>query len=226
MQAESGQSLRDILKRKEFERVTGRGVFFWGIGNSLGDKRQAFLSGEVTEIVFSKMLSRPKRIDTDPSGVAIWTQYQDMYGDVKSIPEYALLLSRAYNGNRVKRHHYALVCYSENALSLDDYGVVNIAKYKNYGSTNPRIGSSQVTAVIEPSPSSHATTSERIYEINMLCQAVAPFFVKLANPIIIDTPLVAKLQSAINNSRTSQDYLATLTKFRQEICRCPNQFRY
>ena len=34
MQAEAGQGLELILRRKERERVAGDGRFFWGVGNA------------------------------------------------------------------------------------------------------------------------------------------------------------------------------------------------
>jgi hypothetical protein len=36
MGAESGEGLAQIVRRKEGERVAGRGIFWWGIGTSLG----------------------------------------------------------------------------------------------------------------------------------------------------------------------------------------------
>ena len=34
MQAESGQNIEVIIARKELERRTGGGLFFWGVGNA------------------------------------------------------------------------------------------------------------------------------------------------------------------------------------------------
>ena len=36
MGVESGEDLAKIIRRKESERIAGRGIFWWGIGNSLG----------------------------------------------------------------------------------------------------------------------------------------------------------------------------------------------
>jgi hypothetical protein len=35
MQDEAGQTLHTIIRRKEAERASGNGEFWWGIGNSL-----------------------------------------------------------------------------------------------------------------------------------------------------------------------------------------------
>jgi hypothetical protein len=37
MQAESGETLNEIIQRKEAERSCGAGAFWWGVGTSLGD---------------------------------------------------------------------------------------------------------------------------------------------------------------------------------------------
>src|SRR4051812_32762844 len=78
MGAEAGQSLQTILARKDAERHLGNGVFFWGIGCSLGARMWRFVNS-VTQprVVFTPMRTRPKDIDVSPKRVCVWRAYLD-----------------------------------------------------------------------------------------------------------------------------------------------------
>jgi|SRR5580693_804078 hypothetical protein len=78
MQAEAGQPLAHILRRKDLERSAGDGVFFWGIGNSLGTRILDLLGASgCPVVVFSTMRSKPKSEDASPDSVLRWTGYLD-----------------------------------------------------------------------------------------------------------------------------------------------------
>ena len=104
MGAESGQRLDIILARKELERKAGNGLFIWGVGNSLGNKVWEFVKTvKNPKILFSKIKSNAKSIDYAPESVYSWTSYIDRNGDCYTIPEHALVLSRASTKNSFKK---------------------------------------------------------------------------------------------------------------------------
>ena len=115
MGSESGQSLEILLKRKDLERISNKGIFIWGIGNSLGNTVWKFVNDVKDPIVlFSKIKSNPKRVDVQPSKVFLWKSYIDRHNNIHEIPKYALVLSRANSDKVLKKNHYALICKLEN----------------------------------------------------------------------------------------------------------------
>jgi len=95
MQAEAGQRLDLIVRRKELERLAGNGRFFWGIGNSVR-KRVGDLVNRVSapRAIFSTMKSAPKSSDVRPDSTLLWTAHFDRDGSPRPLPEYVLLLRR------------------------------------------------------------------------------------------------------------------------------------
>src|SRR2546426_10436984 len=78
MQAEAGQPLELILRRKEAERAAGGGLFFWGIGTSVARKLLQMLErGLHLKVLFSVMKAKPKPEDSSPAGISLWTSYVD-----------------------------------------------------------------------------------------------------------------------------------------------------
>src|ERR1700730_14929623 len=73
MQAEAGQDISRIIARKELERRSGFGVFFWGVGNApnRSTKRLAAMDEDI-DVVFSLMKTQPKARDAAPTGVVAW----------------------------------------------------------------------------------------------------------------------------------------------------------
>ena len=181
MQAESGQQLEKIIERKEAERLAGRGVFFWGIGNPLGGKVTAL--GRRTsrpKILFSVMRSKPKRADAAPAQVLLWNFSVGPRGTIEPLPEHVVVVSRGAHEGKEKAAHYALVCHSPEPLELRPLGSFDPSGFRNLGSSNPRVGASQVTAVLERHV---AAAAEGLYEINMVAELVPPYFVRLAGAV-------------------------------------------
>lgn len=184
IQAEAGQSLDLILHRKEMERAAGEGLFFWGVGTSLARKFFELLKRvSQPKVLFSVMKSKPKSRDISPEGIYLWTSYVDLFGQQRRLPEHALVLSRSSTEAGPKTHHYALACYSEGRLGLKSSGKMQLGHFRNLGSANPRIGSSQVTAVIEHVSS--AGGEGPFYGIDLVTGLADPFFVQLAEPVLL-----------------------------------------
>ena len=150
MQAEAGQGLADIIRRKELERALGAGQFWWGIGNPLGENLTRLVARDpAPAVLFSVMRGRPKREDATPDAIVAWTAYLDASGRLAPLPAHVLVTSRATTAGGDKRRHYALVCRTDHPLALATLGALDATHYRNLGSEAPRVGASQVTAVVE-----------------------------------------------------------------------------
>ena len=67
---ESGEGIKRILARKDFERRANGGTFLWGVGNSVSKGMTGlFREAQAPEVIFSHMLSRPRAVDVSPPSV-------------------------------------------------------------------------------------------------------------------------------------------------------------
>lgn len=180
MGAEAGQDLEAIVARKEQERQLNDGVFFWGIGNPLGQApRYAALIQSKVPVIFSRMLSGAKVIDSEPTQVVRWTSYIDEVKSAHPLPTGAIVTSRLNTpSGLVKMRHYALVCFSDQPLTLRHAGTFYPSDYRNLGAGG-RIASSQVTAMLRRVSNMKVGPA---YEINLLACLAPPYFVQLADP--------------------------------------------
>src|ERR1700761_2672202 len=80
---EAGQSISDILLRKERERSANGGVFYWGIGNAVGPSILELLrKSDEPEVLFSPIKSTPRRDDVTPQRVVAWTAAAGLNGEL------------------------------------------------------------------------------------------------------------------------------------------------
>jgi hypothetical protein len=180
MGVESGEELAQIVKRKEEERKAGRGIFWWGIGSSLGPavREHARARGGGLPIIFSKMLGRAKAADSAPTAVWRWMGWEDEGGQTRDIPSHVKVISR---GDSSKGKHYALVCYSATPLALRDDSVrFDPTQCRTPSGKVP--GASQVTALLIGSSVGHARGS---YAIAFGATLVEPWAVKLIRPVVL-----------------------------------------
>jgi hypothetical protein len=181
MQAEAGQNLSDIFRRKEYERKAGIGVFFWGIGNPLDFSKLG--SSDRVDLVFSTMLSAPKLEDKNPESVLVWRKYLAASGRELDLPPHVLLMSRATTKLGPKKRHYALVCFSDRELTLSDEGEFDPSVYRNAGPNGGKVGFSQVTSLLEKT--SETRTPSR-YRVNFRAELRRPFLVRLCDPVLLE----------------------------------------
>lgn len=215
MQAEAGQSLELILARKELERAAGNGLFFWGVGTSLGRRLFALLKlVPRPKVVFSIMRAKPKPKDALPDAVALWASYTDALGRTRRLPSHALVLSRASTKSGPKRHHYALACHSEHSVRLQPAGSLQLGHFRNWGSDNPRIGSSQVTAIIEHRP---AVEEGPRYGLDVVAELADPYFVRLEEPVLVPSKERELLDSLVNRSKDPADWNEIVSGVRQRL---------
>jgi hypothetical protein len=192
MGAEAGQSLGDILKRKELERRVGGGVFCWGIGNSLGLAAKAALDScpDGVEVLFSPMKSAAKPVDVNPAAVSLWLRYVDSRGVYRDLPEHMIITSRRHAPSGVvKETHYALFCKSE--VPLSDQSVcceIDATRAVNYFSQGG-LGASQVTAMVRYKPS-HTAAALKPYSVLFRANLHDAGFVRLGCPVLLGGELL------------------------------------
>lgn len=206
---EGGQSIDEIVWRKELERGAGNGTFFWGIGNSLGNApvlaRQAIKSSRL-EVLFTLMKSRAKTVDQDPPSTVLWLTYIDDTGHHRRVPDHVLLTSRGVSPSGESKHrHYALVCTTRKPIRIEGQEVINAARTRNLGSANP-VGSSQVTAVVTYDKKMKSG-SENLYRVAFRADLTHQDFVRLSTPVALNHAFY-KLFFAVSRSTTSREWLA------------------
>ncbi|WP_434031531.1 hypothetical protein [[Pseudomonas] boreopolis] len=191
MGTEAGQDLEAILRRKEYERLSGDGLFAWGIGNSVGPavRLARELGFESLDVLFTRMKSAPKAVDASPKAVVLWTAYESENGDLLPLPGHVLVTSRGNTDERagLKRNHYALLCRSARSLlSTVKDQAVDSSSVRNLVSHNPT-GASQVTAVVRKTDS-HAPP--KAYPVQFRARLSGPGFVRLAHPALLTSRLM------------------------------------
>lgn len=184
---EAGQGLSGIISRKDTERQLGDGIFFWGIGTPLGERIWSFIkSTDNPQVFFSPMKAKPKTIDINPDKVFAWTAYVDRHGRKHVMPDHALVTSRGTAREKTKDYHYALVCHKHTQLEAELWPAVCSETLRNY-KTGKRLGYSQVTSIVESTGESDSCTLD--YSISFGADLVAPFYVKLVDPVEIPRKL-------------------------------------
>jgi hypothetical protein len=144
MQAEAGQPLERIIKRKEQERRLGGGVFLWGVGNAPALITNVLArAGVPVRIIFSVMKSKPKDADIAPRSTVVWRSYVDANGAERPLPAHALVTSRGDSTLSMKRVHYALMCRSDEELVLRRGERFDPSAFRNAGESGGPVGASQ-----------------------------------------------------------------------------------
>lgn len=116
--AKFGEDLSTTVLRKEWERRLGGGRFLWGIGQSLGSSVQvaAHRAGSLVAL-FTPVVSRAPVVN--PGRMLLWNAWVDAGGQVRQLPPYSFITSRAtLPSGRRREQHYALVCASAAPLGV------------------------------------------------------------------------------------------------------------
>lgn len=144
MQAAGGETLDQIVARKEAERAAGASLFWWGIGTSLGAaiENAAGSTGGSLPILFSKMISNPKKQDSAPASVCVWNGWRSHGGSEGTIPPNVLVTG----GSDPSKAYYSLVCRSDAPLGLHDHGPFDPKQCRTMLGKVP--GASQVTSLL------------------------------------------------------------------------------
>jgi hypothetical protein len=151
--------------------------------------------------------------DNDGGGVVRWTSAESLDGEYYEIPKASVVTSR-WTEN--KRHHFALVCYSDIPLQPGNGTQhVYVDSLRNLVS-GKRVGSSQVTSVVERFD---CDRTGRAYPVALRIKLVAPYFVRLCGtrPVTLPTSRNGRVRFLIN---FAPDSAATaLNPNSQEIAR-------
>lgn len=214
MQTEAGQELQAIVDRKELERSAGGGVFCWGVGNAPSRSIPGLArAGADVDVVFSIMKSRPKAVDVAPSHLRIWRSFFDHSGHEQTLPPGSLITSRADIGLRSRNVHYALMCRSDQRLSLGDFGPFDPTAYRNVSDTGGAVGASQVTALLRRVSGEDHKTS---YKVNLRAKLGQGYWVRLGDPLDLTTERRSLLDRVLANLRsvTPREWLRIVSDLR------------
>ncbi len=211
MQTEAGQPLAKIVHRKNLEREGNGGLFFWGVGNPPAQAtRSISATKETIKVVFSKMKSKPKEVDTAPSQTFVWRTYIDMVGAERPLPDNTLVTSRGSHHGKPKKVHYALMCHSESSLRLGAGKPFIPSNYRNCTPTAGQVGNSQVTALLQMV--ANRTEPEGYYE-DMTANLTGSFWVKLSDPRRLDQDEIEECNRFASDSL--EDWSELVTRLRQ-----------
>jgi hypothetical protein len=147
---EAGESVTDIIARKGSEQAAGRGIFWWGVGTSLGPavRDEALRAGGTIPVLFCEMLGRPQPHDVSPSSTIRWVKWRNWNGSEFDVPSFVQITSRGEDRKgRRKDKHYALVCHSPNKIGISQPGeLFDPRNCRTLGGKVP--GDSQNTALL------------------------------------------------------------------------------
>jgi hypothetical protein len=185
---EAGETIEEILERKEQERLDNDGVFFWGIGNSVAPGMAALLEcSDRPEVLFSPIRGKPRAIDRVPAARFAWTAGHDLNGQRFELPPTARVTSGGPAGGS-GRPHYALVCTASSPLSIDSGDAeLDFLALRNLVSGNP-LGVSQVTAMVRSIKGQ--SLSDMRYRVAMRAELAPPYFVRLTE-VFAEPPSLA-----------------------------------
>lgn len=229
MGTEAGQQLETILRRKEFERKAGNGIFAWGIGNSLGSStdfaKQATIGGNV-DVLFSPMKSAPKAIDVAPTQLVLWLAYHSQDQGLTDLPIHMLITSRGSGASGVpKRSHYALLCERHEEIHAEsDPGIIDASCARNLVSRNP-LGASQVTAMVRYDISS-GNILEKPYPVSFRARMHREGFVRLGTAVPLNGSLLSAFRELCQAS-SAEEWLEGVKdlkrKAKSSVCQSSRQ---
>ncbi len=216
MQSEAGQPLEHIIARKENERLSNGGVFFWGVGNAPSTLIAPLARMEVAvPMVFSIMKGKPKAHDIAPASVVAWRRYVDQNGNERPLPPSILVTSRGDSSTGVRKSkHFALICQSQEPLAVVSGKPFNHRSYRNAGVNGGAVGASQVTALLTPSIDDNAVAE---YEANMEASLADAYWVRLTDPVQLSESQLRLY--ARSGSLSVSDWVDYVSDIRQKTVR-------
>ncbi|MBN9547000.1 MAG: hypothetical protein J0I19_16160 [Alphaproteobacteria bacterium] len=180
---EAGEDISKIIARKELERRSTGGIFFWGIGNAVGPSMRVLIARRYAPVaVFSPISSAARAQDVSPRQVYQWRSGIGLDGSVFEIPKKCLVTSGGPDSGSLRRR-YALVCSSDSPLSLSGVETFNLGALRNLVSDR-KVGASQVTAVVRKSN----LQGGPLYRAALIVPLAAPYLVELADPVPLGRP--------------------------------------
>jgi hypothetical protein len=189
MGPDAGQTLNEIIIRKEAERRIG-GEFWWGGGTPLGAsvESEAISNGGTLPALFSALGNQKQAPNQN---TYVWNGYHNI--DKRrsgSIPKHVLVLGGTFDPRRQRiRPYYALVCRCDTALALGDHGPFDPAQCRTLANGIPP-GVSQRAALLT-GQLKHPHGPRRIA---FYAHLVAPWFVRLTRPRLLTAADLARVR--------------------------------
>jgi len=183
---EAGQLIEQIFDRKEQERAANRGLFFWGIGNSIGPSiAELLIRTERPEVLFSPIKSTPRAVDSSPAAVVAWSSAETLSGEPFRLPASSLITSR-HDPDAEREARYALVCFTpQPLLNTGCEDKIAPSDLRNLLTGRP-VGASQVTAVVQRAETASVGTQR--YSVCIRANLVSPYFIRLRDPLLLGKP--------------------------------------
>jgi hypothetical protein len=175
---DAGETLTHIVTRKEAERRTGRGEFWWGLGTPLGDSVEsaAIVNKGTLPALFSAL--KPKTGNEDANAkIQVWNGWHSIRKDGQdgTIPDHVLVTSgyTPTEPGKPEKAHYALI---DARLALRNHGFFNPAECRTV-KNNRAPGPSQRAALLM----GQHTYTRGPYTIAFEATLVGPWYVRLTD---------------------------------------------
>jgi hypothetical protein len=188
MGQDAGQTLDEIIIRKEAERRTG-GTYWWGGGTPLGPRveSEAILNGGTLRALFSALGNQKRAAN---QSTYLWDGWRSIrkgpHGTHSHgrIPKHVLVL-----GGNPDRPYYALVCRCDTELVLGDQGPFDPAQCLTIANGVPP-GASQRAALLR----GQVNHTHGRYRIAFSAYLVAPWFVRLTQARVLTAAELARVR--------------------------------
>jgi hypothetical protein len=208
---DAGESPEHIVVRKEAERITGSGEFWWGVDAPLGISVEvkAEQNGGTLPVLFSRSRNNNKQKSSQVRGWETWRSllHPQQHG---RIPGHIIVTSGHNPGKRQTR--YALTCHSDVKLALGAIGFCDLAQCRSVkgGGRVDDLRGAHVLIKHQPLLSRQGPASKSVHSIALKATLVGHSFVLLENFRVL---ALAELNSLLQ-FKTGDDWLSLVKKLR------------
>jgi len=210
---EAGENPEHIILRKEAERTTGSGEFWWVVDAPLGItvEVRAERDGGTLPVLFSESRAPEER---QSSQIRIWDTWRSLLHPRRHgrIPDHVVITSGHDPGRRQAR--YALTCRSDARLTVGPIGFCDLAQCRSLKGAQrlPRLRKAHVLRKDDPLVSRRGPSSESVYSIAFKATLVGHCFVLLENFRVLTQ---AELNS-LREFEAGDDWLMLAKKLRSK----------
>jgi hypothetical protein len=225
--AESGETAKDILARKDLERRAGVGAhkyeFWWGIGERGTAQSISNLIAQrgANIVLFAAIKNQEPPKKGSASDALVWRKYRMLGGDIlHDIPKHVLITSAALTkSGTLRTTHFAQICKTRVPIKMGEpvFRSSN-RRYRNLGKDG-KLGKSArgqrtTTALVrwETSPISGAECDSLI---DFSADLRTPYCVELFDPMRISYSAVVKLNQQIANGLGIGQWTLAVATIRQ-----------
>ena len=210
MGADAGEKLSHIITRKEAERRSGQGQFWWGLGTPLGDavESAATLNGGTLPALFSALEDKEPDQKEDPNQkIRVWNGWRSIRtGAHGNIPDHVLITS-GYDANKPDKPHYALVCRSDVQLVLGNHGFFDPSQCRTVKNGKAPGPSQRAALLTRQGPHSRGP-----YNIAFDASLVGPWYVRLTHGRVLTRAELAR----IRQYKDGDDWLGLVKSLRDK----------